>query len=131
MVETRVNQAMVKESLMQDPFLGVTIWMQLVQHVSQPIMSLFLWVTLKSARLTEQHLISFIVDLSIRVALIIERATEQQDVKPLMLESILNVALNLQQIPLPDLSLGVGLRTGKVVYQQLRSSSPGPTLTLV
>ena len=125
MVETRVNQAMVKESLMQDPFLGVTIWMQLVQHVSQPIMSLFLWVTLKSARLREQHLISFIVDLYIRVALIMERATEQQNVKPIMLESILQVALNLQQIPLPDLSLG------KVVYQQLRSSLPGPTLTLV
>ena len=131
MVETRVNQAMVKESLMQDPFLGVTNWMQLVQHVSQPIMSLFLWVTLKSAPLTEQHLISFIVDLSIRVALILERAMEQQNVKPLMLESILKVALNLQQIPLPDLSLGVGLRTGRAVYQQLRSSSPGPTLTLV
>ena len=131
MVENRVNQAMVKESLMQDPFLGVTIWMQLVQHVSQPIVSLFLWITLKSARLREQHLISFIVDLSIKEALIMERATEQQDVKPLMLESILKVALNLQQISLPDRSLGVCLKTGKVVYQQLRSSLPSPTLMLV
>ena len=80
---------------MQDPSLGVAIWIQLVQHISQLIMSLFLWVTLKSARLTEQHLRSLMLDLLIRVALIMERVTEQ-DVKPLMLESILQVALNVQ-----------------------------------
>ena len=66
----------------------------------------------------------------IREALMMERVTEQH-VRPLMLESSLKVALNLQQIPLPDLSIGVGLRTGRVVDQQLRSSSPAPDLILV
>ena len=129
MMETRANPAMVKESLMQDPSLGVVIWMQQVQHVSQLMVNLFLWVNLKSARVTGQHLRSNMLDLFIRIALMMERVTEQH-IKPLMLETSLRVALNLQRFPLPDLSLGVVLRTEQVT-DQLRSSSPGPDLTRV
>ena len=123
---------MVKESLMQGPSLGVVIWMQrvTVQHLNPPMVNLFLWITLKGPRGTEQHQRSLMVDPFIREALMMERVTEQH-IKPLMLESYLKMALNRQQNPLPDLSLGVGLKTGKVVYQQLRSSSPGPSLTQV
>ena len=119
---------MVKESLMLGPSLGVVICMQrvTVQHLNPPMVNLFLWITLKSARVTDQNLRSLMLDTFIREALRKERVTEQH-VKHLMQESILKAALNLQQNALPDLSLGVLLRT----YQQLRSSSPGPTLTLV
>ena len=40
---------MVKESLMQDPSLGLDFWMQrvTVQHINPPMVNLFLWANLK------------------------------------------------------------------------------------
>ena len=70
------------------------------------------------------------VDPFVRVALIMEWVTEER-VKPLILISSLRVALTLQKIPLPDLSLGLVLRMGQVTDQQLISSLPGPDLRLV
>ena len=44
MMATKTNPAMVKESLMQDPFPGVAIWMQLITmlHLHPPIVDLIL-----------------------------------------------------------------------------------------
>ena len=85
------------------------------------MVDLSLGVTLELAQEAEQHLRSHMVDPFIRLSLMMELVTKQR-VKPLILKLSLWVALNLQQFPLPDLSLGGILRMGRVT---------GPDLMLV